>query len=119
MSTAAQPESVPSPSHPESDARRVEDTDVVPDAPIKDQWALQYIGVHLVRPLIEVIDEDVSSFVTIAEVNAFTASRPAEWRYDFTKLLIGDTLLNNIPVSLIGSRIGQLVSVTLHAIYSI
>lgn len=47
----------------------------------KDQWALQYIGLHLLRPLIEAIDGDVSSFVTIDEVNEFTAARPADWRF--------------------------------------
>ena len=46
-----------------------------------DQWALRYITVLRVQPLIEALDDDVSSFVTVSEVNAFTAARPAEWRY--------------------------------------
>ena len=47
----------------------------------KDEWALEYIGVHHVRPLIEAIDVDMSSFVSIAEINAFTAARPVDWRF--------------------------------------
>ena len=45
-----------------------------------DQWALQYITVLRVQPLIEALDDDVSSFVTVAEVNSFSATRPAQWR---------------------------------------
>ncbi|KAK7027265.1 hypothetical protein VNI00_015354 [Paramarasmius palmivorus] len=47
-----------------------------------DRWTLQYITVlHLQRlkPLMEAIDDDASSFVTIAEVNAFTTARPLGW----------------------------------------
>ncbi|KAI0355808.1 hypothetical protein OH77DRAFT_1539828 [Trametes cingulata] len=45
----------------------------------EDAWALQYITVSRVQPLIEAIDSDVSSFVTVSEVNAFTSARPAGW----------------------------------------
>ena len=51
-----------------------------PHAPREDEWALQYITVLRVQPLIEALDDDVSSFVTVAEVNAFTAARPQTWR---------------------------------------
>jgi hypothetical protein len=50
----------------------------------EDQWALQYISVFRVQPLIEALDDDVSSFISIAEVNAFTSGRPHDWRYVFT-----------------------------------
>lgn len=46
----------------------------------EDEWALQYITVLRVQPLIEALDDDVSSFVTVAEANAFTAARPQKWR---------------------------------------
>ena len=49
----------------------------------EDEWALQYITalkVQAVQPLMEALDDDVSSFVTVAEVNAFTAARPKDWR---------------------------------------
>jgi len=55
--------------------------DVIPSMPPEDQWALEFISVHRVRPLIEAVDDDCSSFASVAEVNAFTASRPAGWRY--------------------------------------
>lgn len=60
----------------------------------KDQWALQYIGLHLLRPLIEAIDGDVSSFVTIDEVNEFTAARPADWR--FVPYILSTTYLTSL-----------------------
>jgi hypothetical protein len=53
----------------------------IPSTPPEDQWTLEYISVHRVKPLIEAVDDDSSSFVTVAEVNAFTSSRPAGWRY--------------------------------------
>ena len=53
---------------------------VDPNAPEEDQWALEYITVLRVQPLIEALDDDVSSFVTVSEVNAFTAARPLNWR---------------------------------------
>ena len=46
----------------------------------EDQWTLDYITILRVQPLIEAIDDDVSSFVTVSEVNAFTAAWPREWR---------------------------------------
>ena len=49
-----------------------------------DAWATVYITVERVRHLIEAIDDDVSSFVTIAEINRFTAARPTGWRYAVT-----------------------------------
>ncbi|KAI0699900.1 hypothetical protein C8T65DRAFT_296564 [Cerioporus squamosus] len=45
----------------------------------EDEWALQFITVLRVQPLIEALDDDVSSFVTVAEANAFTAARPQNW----------------------------------------
>ncbi len=45
-----------------------------------DHWTLEYITVQRAQPLIEALDGDMSSFVTIAEVNAFTAARPSHWR---------------------------------------
>ncbi|KAH9847166.1 hypothetical protein C2E23DRAFT_742357 [Lenzites betulinus] len=47
--------------------------------PYEDTWALQYITVSRVQPLIEAIDNDVSSFVTVTEVNEFTSARPVGW----------------------------------------
>ncbi|KAK0239406.1 hypothetical protein EDD85DRAFT_766418 [Armillaria nabsnona] len=46
---------------------------------ISDQWALQYINLHRIQPLIEAFDDDVSGFVTINEANALCAGRPENW----------------------------------------
>ncbi|KAF9041886.1 hypothetical protein BDZ89DRAFT_1059909 [Hymenopellis radicata] len=51
-----------------------------PDMAVDDLWALEYVNVFRVQPLIEALDDDVSSFVTVAEVNIFTAARPLGWR---------------------------------------
>lgn len=56
-------------------------TDVIPTMPPEDQWTLEYISAHRVKPLIEAVDDDCSSFASVAEVNAFTTRRPAGWRY--------------------------------------
>ena len=56
------------------------DTTILPDTPAKDSWALEYINVRMVQPLIEAIDDDASSFVTVNELNDFTSCRPKEWR---------------------------------------
>ena len=53
----------------------------IPSMPPEDQWTLEYITAHRVRPLIEAVDDDCSSFASVAEVNAFTSRRPAGWRY--------------------------------------
>jgi len=55
--------------------------DVIPSMPPEDQWTLEFISPHRVKPLIEAVDDDCSSFASVAEVNAFTARRPAGWRY--------------------------------------
>ncbi|TFY62376.1 hypothetical protein EVG20_g6725 [Dentipellis fragilis] len=55
-----------------------EDTDAV-KTNTSDEWALEYINIIRIQPLIEAMDDDVSSFVTISEVNAFTRARPVDW----------------------------------------
>ncbi|KAJ7248435.1 hypothetical protein C8J57DRAFT_1358239 [Mycena rebaudengoi] len=44
-----------------------------------DTWALTYINVVRLQPISEAFDDDASGFVTVSEVNAFTASRPMGW----------------------------------------
>jgi hypothetical protein len=56
------------------------DTTLSPDTSVDDSWALQYINVRLIQPLIEAIDDDGSSFVTVTELNEFTSCRPTGWR---------------------------------------
>jgi hypothetical protein len=45
-----------------------------------DGWAIKYIDVMWVQPILEAFDDDASGFITIAEVNRFTSSRPIDWR---------------------------------------
>lgn len=45
-----------------------------------DAWTLKHINVQGTHPLLEAIDRDASSFVTIAEINSFTSRRPLGWR---------------------------------------
>lgn len=49
-------------------------------APAHDKWALSYISVLRIQPLIEAFDDDASGFVTVSEANTFTAARPEDWR---------------------------------------
>jgi hypothetical protein len=44
-----------------------------------DGWAFKYIDVNWLQPILEAFDDDASGFITVAEVNRFTSSRPADW----------------------------------------
>ena len=48
----------------------------------EDEWALKWITIDRMQAIAEAFDDDGSGFITIAEVNEFTSSRPKEWRYD-------------------------------------
>ncbi len=41
-----------------------------------DAWALDWINLRRLQAIAEAFDDDASGFITIAEVNQFTASRP-------------------------------------------
>ena len=45
-----------------------------------DAWAIKYVSLTWVQPILEAFDDDASGFITISEVNAFTSSRPVGWR---------------------------------------
>jgi hypothetical protein len=45
-----------------------------------DAWAIKYIDVMWVQPILEAFDDDASGFITVTEVNRFTSSRPTDWR---------------------------------------
>ncbi|KAJ7368797.1 hypothetical protein DFH08DRAFT_33383 [Mycena albidolilacea] len=49
------------------------------EQPHEDDWALDYLNVSRLQPISEAFDDDASGFVTVAEANTFTASRPLEW----------------------------------------
>ena len=44
-----------------------------------DEWTLRYISVPYIQPILEAIDDDASGFITISEVNKFSAARPEGW----------------------------------------
>ncbi|KAF7361998.1 hypothetical protein MVEN_00545000 [Mycena venus] len=44
-----------------------------------DDWALAYLNVSRLQAISEAFDDDASGFVTVAEANTFTTSRPIEW----------------------------------------
>jgi hypothetical protein len=48
--------------------------------PDPDAWAIKYIDILRLQPILESIDDDASGFITIVEINRFTASRPIYWR---------------------------------------
>ncbi|KAJ6560234.1 hypothetical protein B0H19DRAFT_1146862 [Mycena capillaripes] len=47
--------------------------------PAPDAWALSHVNVVRLQPISEAWDDDASGFVTVGEVNTFTASRPLDW----------------------------------------
>ncbi|KAM5543339.1 hypothetical protein V8D89_003213 [Ganoderma adspersum] len=45
----------------------------------EDQWALEWININRLQAIAEAFDDDASGFITIAEVNYFSTSRPEGW----------------------------------------
>ena len=45
-----------------------------------DHWALKYINLLYIQPILEAIDDDGSGFINIKEVNTFTSTKPNNWR---------------------------------------
>ncbi|TFK67035.1 hypothetical protein BDN72DRAFT_915436, partial [Pluteus cervinus] len=46
---------------------------------IDDQWALAYVNVTYVQPIMEAIDDNGTGFVSIKELNNFATSAPLSW----------------------------------------
>jgi hypothetical protein len=68
---------------------------------IRSQISSQYLA--------EALDPDLSTFVTISEVNSFTAQKPPPWRYDNVQML-QQALLIARKAFRTGLRTGQSVS---------
>ncbi|KAJ7429390.1 hypothetical protein B0H11DRAFT_2409490 [Mycena galericulata] len=49
------------------------------ERPRDDRWALAYINVSHLQPILEAVDDDGTGFVSIKEANDFAVSRPAGW----------------------------------------
>ncbi|KAJ3717510.1 hypothetical protein C8R42DRAFT_724422 [Lentinula raphanica] len=47
--------------------------------PEQDQWAISYLNVAQMQPILEAIDNDCTGFISIKEVNEFTSSKPVDW----------------------------------------
>jgi hypothetical protein len=45
----------------------------------RNAWAIKFIDVSRLQPILEAFDDDASGFITISEMNRFTSSRPADW----------------------------------------
>ncbi|KAF6748146.1 hypothetical protein DFP72DRAFT_1174531 [Ephemerocybe angulata] len=46
---------------------------------VEDEWALNYIDVVHLDPIVEAIDDDFSGFISIHEANRFAIGRPKTW----------------------------------------
>ncbi|KAF8516788.1 hypothetical protein JB92DRAFT_2909192 [Gautieria morchelliformis] len=46
---------------------------------VDDDWALAHLNVIKLQPISEAFDDDASGFITVAEANTFTTSRPLGW----------------------------------------
>ncbi|KAI0056627.1 hypothetical protein BV25DRAFT_1864510 [Artomyces pyxidatus] len=44
-----------------------------------DGWAIKYIDIAQLQPIMEAFDDDASGFITVSEMNRFTSSRPLDW----------------------------------------
>ncbi|KAI0265430.1 hypothetical protein BC834DRAFT_879420 [Gloeopeniophorella convolvens] len=51
----------------------------VSDSHNPDAWAIKFIDVMRLQPILEAFDDDASGFITISEMNRFTSSRPIDW----------------------------------------
>ena len=54
--------------------------DVMSSSSNSHAWALQFVNVTRLQPILEAIDDDTTGFITIAEMNRFTSSKPDDWR---------------------------------------
>ncbi|EPQ51248.1 hypothetical protein GLOTRDRAFT_12189, partial [Gloeophyllum trabeum ATCC 11539] len=62
-------------------AMAVCDSSKMPPYGYRDRWALEYIGVVRLQPLIEAFDDDASGFISVVEANEFSDPRlrPRSW----------------------------------------
>ena len=45
-----------------------------------DEWALEWINVTRLQPIVEAFDDEASNFITVTEANDLTTARPRDWR---------------------------------------
>ncbi|TDL25410.1 hypothetical protein BD410DRAFT_766024 [Rickenella mellea] len=68
----------PTVSHAESEATDapIDHAFALGQPPEADKWCLQFLSIQNVSPIAEAIDDDVSGFIKIAEVNNFSNDKP-------------------------------------------
>ena len=66
--------------HVEDKKRKPHGEENIPRIADDDEWALEWITINRLQAIAEAFDDDASGFITIAEVNHFTSSRPKDWR---------------------------------------
>ncbi|KAI0265382.1 hypothetical protein BC834DRAFT_825189 [Gloeopeniophorella convolvens] len=62
-----------------SEAQAVRGVSSVSNSRDPDAWAIQFIDILHLQPILEFFDDDTSGFITIKEMNRFTSSRPIDW----------------------------------------
>ncbi|KAJ7801495.1 hypothetical protein B0H13DRAFT_1932235, partial [Mycena leptocephala] len=75
MTTAATDDSEPLPSvllTTALEARTAQDE-------LEDRWAIDYVTLARMRPIVEALDNDWSGWISVSEANKFTASRPLDY----------------------------------------
>lgn len=45
----------------------------------QDKWAVEYITLTRMRPILEAFDDDASGWISVKEANAFTVNRPRQF----------------------------------------
>ncbi|KAH7099932.1 hypothetical protein BKA62DRAFT_673164 [Auriculariales sp. MPI-PUGE-AT-0066] len=46
---------------------------------LQDRWAIEYITLTRVRPVLEAFDDDASGWISVKEANVFTSGRPQDY----------------------------------------
>lgn len=62
-----------------------------------DAWAITFVDLAWLQPISEAFDDDASGFITTAEVNRFTSSRPANWRFVRRHVNRHDLMICSLP----------------------
>ncbi|KAJ7462562.1 hypothetical protein FB451DRAFT_1266995 [Mycena latifolia] len=75
MTTAATDDSEPLPSVLLTRALEARTT----QRELEDGWAIDYISLARVRPIVEALDDHCSGWISVSEANKFTASRPVDY----------------------------------------
>ena len=61
------------------EAKRRNDRVDTPRIKDEDEWALEWINVTRLQPIVEAFDDDASDFITVTAVNGLSSARPRDW----------------------------------------